>query len=848
PHNVYLCTKYDAHINVEICTSIHSIKYVYKYVYKGHDRASARVVQQGANSDDDQTSDEISTFLDARYVSALEGCWRLFSFSLNHEYPAHRRLAIHLQDEQLVYFNEGETATDVIQGRAHETTLTAWFEYNRQYPNDTAFQNTLYINFPEDYVFVDHTRSWKIRERGHGGTIGRIYAVSPREVEMYHLRVLLYHVPGGKSFADMRTIDRGTQNAEILPTFQAAAQRCGLITGQQEWNDCHNQANTYQQPYVLRRLFAVILVFCHPDNPYNLWLSHRDSMTEDYLHIARQEQNDQNIQFSNFLYNQALLDTKSVMINLSQSLRDFDGFVLQEVVNEHNAADNNEPAIIREHCRLAAQLALQPEQQFQFNEDQQPIFNAIINYLDAPQDQPKLCFVDGPGGTGKTYLFNAILEHIRWAGHIALAVTTSGTAALLLYGGRTAHSTYKIPLEVHQTSMCNFAPGSATARLISMASIIVWDEASMISRDLIETVNRSVQDIMHVIDPALEHIPFGGKVVVLPVIPNAERPRIVPQCLNQSRDIWRHVVIHRLRTNMPVQQAANTANANQLRDFAEYLLRIGNGAEPIVPNTEDRVQIPTQMLMPRYNTYDLIAAVFGNLHLPTVNRQFLTSRAILTPKNKDVAILNNLILDQFRGDISELKSADIAKYLFAPGFKSWGFALPPFKIADFIKNTVDDLEYQIRYLNEFLNSLDPSDLPPHNLKLKVGCRIMLLRNLDTANGLSEIATGRQAGTIVLIPRITLTPSQTQSPIIFKRTQFPIQLAFSMTINKAQGQTFDNVGLYLPEPPFTHGLLYVAMSRVRTPASIRIMLNPDNSTEPDQEGFTTRNVVYHEVLL
>ncbi|KAG2212942.1 hypothetical protein INT45_002312, partial [Circinella minor] len=401
PHNVYLCTKYDAHINVEICTSIHSIKYVYKYVYKGHDRASARVVQQGANSDDDQTSDEISTFLDARYVSASEGCWRLFSFSLHHEYPAHRRLAIHLQDEQLVYFNEGETATDVIQGRAHETTLTAWFEYNRQHPNDTALQNTLYINFPEDYVFVDRTRSWKIQERGHGRTIGRIYAVSPREVEKYHLRLLLYHVPGGKSFADMHTIDRGTQNAEILPTFQAAARRRrGLITGQQEWNDCLNQANTYQQPYALCRLIAVILVFCHPDNPYNLWLSHRDSMTEDYLHTACQEQNDQSIQFSDFLYNQALLDTESVMINLFRSLHDFDGFVLQEVVNEHNAADNNEPAIIREHHRLAAQLALQPEQQFR--------------------------------GTGKTYLFNAILEHVRRAGHIALAVATSGTAALLL--------------------------------------------------------------------------------------------------------------------------------------------------------------------------------------------------------------------------------------------------------------------------------------------------------------------------------------------------------------------------------------------------------------------------------
>ncbi|KAG2212479.1 hypothetical protein INT45_001526 [Circinella minor] len=198
-----------------------------------------------ANSDDDQTFDEINTFLDARYVSASEGCWRIFSFSLHNEYPTHRRLAVHLQDEQLVYFNKGETTTEVIQGRAHETTLMAWFEYNRQHPNDTALQNTLYINFPEDYIFVDRTRSWKIRERGHGGTIGRTYAVSPCDVEKYYLRLLLYHVPGGKSFIDMCTIDRGTENAEILPTFQAAARRHSLITGQQEWSDCLNQANTY---------------------------------------------------------------------------------------------------------------------------------------------------------------------------------------------------------------------------------------------------------------------------------------------------------------------------------------------------------------------------------------------------------------------------------------------------------------------------------------------------------------------------------------------------------------------------------------------------------------------------
>ncbi|KAG2224112.1 hypothetical protein INT45_000127 [Circinella minor] len=79
----------------------------------------------------------------------------------------------------------------------------------------------------------------------------------------------------------------------------------------------------------------------------------------------------------------------------------------------------------------------------------------------------------------------------------------------------TAHSTFKIPLKVQRISMCNFTtPGSDTARLISMASINVWDEASMISRDLIETANRTAQDIMHILNFALQHVPSGGKTAV----------------------------------------------------------------------------------------------------------------------------------------------------------------------------------------------------------------------------------------------------------------------------------------------------------------------------------------------
>jgi len=132
--------------------------------------------------------------------------------------------------------------------------------------------------------------------------------------------------------------------------------------------------------------------------------------------------------------------------------------------------------------------------------------------------------------------------------------------------------------------------------------------------------------------------------------------------------------------------------------------------------------------------------------------------------------------------------------------------------------------------------------PSHELSLKEGAVVILLRNLNPVKGLLngtrlifrrmyensldlEIIAARNIGQRVLLPRIDLSPSDTTVPFSFKRRQFPVRLAFCITIDKAQEQIIDRVGVYLPEPLFSHGQLYVAVSRGKSFKNVKVEIIP-----------------------
>jgi hypothetical protein len=206
PYCPLLSAIFDCHINVEYVASAGSFKYLFKYIQKGGDLASLQV-----------DNDEITSYLNGRYVSASEAVHRILHFDTHDQEPNVLRLQVHLPGQHMVVFNPDDEPEAVAARASQErTTLTAWFAANRD-PGELgalARQHT-YQDFPKHFTWKEDNKRWEIRQRGWA--IGRMYFVGPMAGERFYLRTLLSVVKGARGFADLKYYD-GVQ----YDTFHAA--------------------------------------------------------------------------------------------------------------------------------------------------------------------------------------------------------------------------------------------------------------------------------------------------------------------------------------------------------------------------------------------------------------------------------------------------------------------------------------------------------------------------------------------------------------------------------------------------------------------------------------------------
>ena len=787
PYSPFLSLRYNCHINVEVCLSPTAAKYLFKYIQKGEDRTMVKTSVEG------ESRDEIEEYVDLRSMGSSEAAWHLMAYPISKNFPAVAALRIHLEDEQVVCFDEG--AEEVAVAAERTTELNGFFNLNKEIQEDEFLK---YVDCPKKYRWDTKEKRW-IKRKINVGTIGRVHSVSPAAGDVWFLRLLLHndHCKGKGSYKELMTVDGATKGS-----FQEVCRELGLLQDDTEWDQVLTEGAAIKLCPALRELFTTILLFCTPADPKDLFERHFMEWTDDFQAASLKK---------GLSLSQQQLRTL-VLLDLETRLQSREKELItvhlpeptEQELTEVEVFNSQMPVLIREELEFDVNQMkrLVEERTAMFTPGQQDAFTTILDAV--KHNQPLCLFLDARGGCGKTFTLNTVLAAVRSlepGGCVALAMATTGIAANLLLLGRTFHSRMKAPLAPAEDSMFNIPGQSTLTKLLRQAKILLIDEATMLHRFQLEAMDRTLRDVLD------DERPFAGKVLVLTgdfrqtltVVPRASRAGVVACCITRSY-LWSLFRVMKLSINMRVRASGD----QELQRFDDWVLSLGDGTAPTVRDT-DLVEIDDDLchkIESNSNT-DIEAEtrsmkrfteiVFPNIEMNMANHNWLEGRAILAPTNKKVDELNDLVTESLPGEPLKLSSSD------------------------FLDNQADTF----RYSTEYINTLNPAGLPRHQICLKPGMPLMLMRNLCPQKGLCNgtrlifqqhhgnkllectISGGEHGGRTVLIPRITLHPKEGMFPFDWSRRQFPVRTAFAITINKvSQFNLFSFVLTSSPPGPRT----------------------------------------------
>jgi len=459
------------------------------------------------------------------------------------------------------------------------------------------------------------------------------------------MRMLLHHVPASElslteSDASPADIERDAYSYEALKyfreikhdTFKEACAARGLLQDDGEWRSALEDASGVCMPPAIRALFGYILTFNEPEDPASLFDDFCKKMGEDYARSLPAGWTSTTAVVRALV----LIDIEQHIQGGGKQLTDFNlslSAADRTLAEQVRAAtvQSNEPKEIRDELippPERAQLAESTQLRLAtLKRSQRAAYDAALAAV--ARRKGGRIFFDAPGGTGKTYTLNTILAALRVKGHIVLAVASSGIAAILLELGRTFHSRFKCErLHPAANQTLNISAQTALAELLRRCSAILWDEASMGNRYHLEALDKTLRDFMG------NDLPFGGKTIVLagdfrqtlPIVKFASRAQILQVALTNS-PLWAEFESFQFEENMRIegareqlQQLQHTGGVDgdaaqtleRLKDFAKWLLRLGDGTEPT--DELSRVALPPECCVPEGRNIDaLVAWVYPNL-------------------------------------------------------------------------------------------------------------------------------------------------------------------------------------------------------------------------------------------
>ena len=839
-HNVYMLLDWQGHINVEYSGSTYCVIYLYKYLFKGRKKVTA--VVKGKK---DKQKDEIKAYVQGRYMCAMDAMWRCYGY---HTYPssipAVNLIKIVLEDtanefisknkcqDITVYLNRPLSLRPLLYTQMFQ--LYRWsYQLTKKYTTRPELLNNI------DGFFVIQvtpmTRKIYIMKKVDSSpSITRLATLCILSGEIWYLRQIILYYPI-LSYKDAKA-----WNGFVYLTYQEGALARGIIEERGEAKAAFREVIDYYIPSELRAFFVLLTINGYPTMEIYRNEEYCRALMLDYLHEGNSTQgtaSEKLIRDLSYRFQQE--DKTCTMYGLPEPREQYD-----ELQNQRSKYEPSEQ--LRLYHELCSTIPSTPEQQ--------DLFNEIIE--DIEQVNTSIYFVQGMGGSGKSTLCKKVLAWTRSQGKICLGCASTGLAATIYDDFYTAHSLFHFPViedeDRDEDSLleCKLLKHPKRYELLKATSVIVWDEFPSNHREIFEAAYRALNGYK---DKVV--ICFGDFRQIAPVVKYGSRFQVAQASIISSY-LWQHFEIRHLTKNMRLLGMSIGADAgmntdeetyfiNQQREYADMIVNIGNGTwkgENCIG--EDRFCGSQELLIPNIkcltNHQEALDFIYPNkFSTPNFHK-----RAILAGTNKEVDSWNSTIQNMNPNILGKkhLLSAD--------------------KLAE-----VDDPTNILKDMltTEVLNSFNNAGVPPHDLPLCVGDICILQRNLSKKDGLTnntrvqiiglrtysiQVRTLGEHGKAAAIPRIRFKfRLPFGQSFQLRRTQFPLRLAYCMSLNKAQGQEMDTNLLDLRNPVFAHGHLYVGLSRVREASKIAIFTNKDLTFKTSSGSIVAivKNVVYPELL-